>query len=214
MTHLVVVSNFNFLHSSHWITFHTQSYLVVYSLCANLLYLLLFIIHLNLVNFHISISRWSFTGVEWQRVSSSLQCSFRYSGRSEQYSYLDYLHSSFYFQLLKFFYKSFGKSYEVSRSFLSIVAQFNSAVMGVVSILAQISRSLCIFSNFFETVPEAPTSIGITVSYMYEKFPVLWQDSSSSQYLCFLLFSLFRHIKIHWMTIIYFRLWLGDPCVC
>ena len=36
--HLFVWPNFSFLHNSPWITFPTQSYLVLYSFCANLLY--------------------------------------------------------------------------------------------------------------------------------------------------------------------------------
>ena len=39
--HLFVWSNVNFLPNSHWITFPTQSSLVLYSLCANLLHLLI-----------------------------------------------------------------------------------------------------------------------------------------------------------------------------
>ena len=37
---------------------------------------------------------------EWQQVTSSLQDSFQYSGRSQQCSSLDCLHSSSYFQIL------------------------------------------------------------------------------------------------------------------
>ena len=39
--HLVVWSNFNFLHISQWITLPTQSCLALYSLCANLLHSLI-----------------------------------------------------------------------------------------------------------------------------------------------------------------------------
>ena len=39
--HLFVRSNFNFLHNSQWITFPTQSCLVLYSFCANLLHSLI-----------------------------------------------------------------------------------------------------------------------------------------------------------------------------
>ena len=39
--HLFVWSNFNFLHKSLWITLSTQSYLVLYSFCANLLHSLI-----------------------------------------------------------------------------------------------------------------------------------------------------------------------------
>ena len=41
MYHLFVQSNLNFLHNSQWITLHTQLCLVLYSLCANLLHLLI-----------------------------------------------------------------------------------------------------------------------------------------------------------------------------
>ena len=37
--HLFMWLNFNFLHNSHWITFPTQSCLVLYSYCANLRHL-------------------------------------------------------------------------------------------------------------------------------------------------------------------------------
>ena len=39
--HLFVCSNFNFLHNSLWITLFTQSCLVLYSFCANLLHSLI-----------------------------------------------------------------------------------------------------------------------------------------------------------------------------
>ena len=39
--HLFVWSNLNFLHSSEWITLPTQSFLVLYSFCANLLHSLM-----------------------------------------------------------------------------------------------------------------------------------------------------------------------------
>ena len=39
--HLIVWSNLNFLHNSQWITFLTQSCLVLYSFCVNLLHSLI-----------------------------------------------------------------------------------------------------------------------------------------------------------------------------
>ena len=41
ISHLFVWSSLNFLHSSQWITLPTQSYLVLYSFCANLLHSLI-----------------------------------------------------------------------------------------------------------------------------------------------------------------------------
>ena len=54
--HLFVWSNLNFLHNSKWIIFPTQSYLVLYSFCANLLHLLimwLIVLSLLLHNLHL-----------------------------------------------------------------------------------------------------------------------------------------------------------------
>ena len=45
---------------------------------------------------------------KWQQVSSSLQDSSQYSGRSQQCCSLDGLHSSSYFQILQSLYQSFG----------------------------------------------------------------------------------------------------------
>ena len=45
---------------------------------------------------------------EWQEISSSLQDSSKYSGRSQQCCSLDCLNSSSYFQVLKSFYQTFG----------------------------------------------------------------------------------------------------------
>ena len=81
--HLFVRSNLNFLHNFQWITLPTQSCLVLYSFCANLLHsLIMWFIVLSLlprnlhllfccvlllllkeVFFYISVSSWSFTGV-------------------------------------------------------------------------------------------------------------------------------------------------------
>ena len=47
--HLFVSSNLNFLHISQWITLPTQSCLVLYSFCANLLHSLIIIIIISLL---------------------------------------------------------------------------------------------------------------------------------------------------------------------
>ena len=100
--------NFNFLHNSKWITLLTQSFLVLYSFCANLLHLLIMwhtISFLSTHNLHllfcssyiflliiILLLGFFFTKaladglslkLQWQQVSSSLQDSSRYSGRSQ-----------------------------------------------------------------------------------------------------------------------------------
>ena len=53
---LFALWNLNFLHNSHWITFPIQSCLLLYSLCSNLLYLLvmwLIVSFLSLHNLHL-----------------------------------------------------------------------------------------------------------------------------------------------------------------
>ena len=76
--HLFVWTNFNFLHSSLWITLFSHSYLILHFFCANLLHsLIMWLIITSLsphnlliiiIVFHISVSRWSFTGL-WVAVS-------------------------------------------------------------------------------------------------------------------------------------------------
>ena len=65
--YLLVWSNLNFLHISQWITLPTQSCLVLYSFCANLLHLLIMWLIVSSLSPHsmrvflISVSRGSFT---------------------------------------------------------------------------------------------------------------------------------------------------------
>ena len=59
--HLLVWSNLTFLHISLWITLPTQSYLALYSFCANLLHFIIIII----VSFHSSNIWWSLLKSEW-----------------------------------------------------------------------------------------------------------------------------------------------------
>ena len=53
--------------------------------------------------FHISVSRWVFTGAEWQQVSSSLQDSSQDSGCCQQCCRLESLYLSANFQVLQAF---------------------------------------------------------------------------------------------------------------
>ena len=77
--HLLVWSDLNFLHISLLITLPTQSCLVLYSFCANLLHSLIIIIIIIIIIiysfrvFHISVSWWFSLEFEWQQVSSRFQ---------------------------------------------------------------------------------------------------------------------------------------------
>ena len=66
INHLLVC--LNFLHISQWITLPTQSCLVLYSFCANLLHSLIMWLLLLIRVSHISVSWWSFTG-DWVTAS-------------------------------------------------------------------------------------------------------------------------------------------------
>ena len=77
--HLLVWSNLNFLHISPWITLPTQSCLALYSLCTNLLHLLVppcccCCCYILLFDLFPSVLADGFSQeFEWQQVSSSLQ---------------------------------------------------------------------------------------------------------------------------------------------
>ena len=66
-SHFAGQSNFNFLHNSQWITFPTQSCVLLYSFYAIFVSIItkptlaIFFLHIRV--FHISVSWWFFTGV-------------------------------------------------------------------------------------------------------------------------------------------------------
>ena len=62
------------------------------------------------------------------------------------------------------------KSSQVSRTFLSILAVLNSAVVWMVSNRPPTFKSSSPFSNPLVTVPKAPITIGIIVTCMFHSF--------------------------------------------
>ena len=63
-----------------------------------------------------------------------------------------------------------SKSPQVSRTLLSILAVFNNAVVWIVSTRPQIFKSSRPFNNPLVTVPKAPITIGIIVTFMFHNF--------------------------------------------
>ena len=63
-----------------------------------------------------------------------------------------------------------SKSPQVSRTLLSILAVFNNAVVWMVSTQPPTSKSSRRFNNPLVTVPKAPTTIGIIVTFMFHSF--------------------------------------------
>ena len=78
-----------------------------------------------------------------------------------------------------------SNSPHVSRTFLSILAVFNNAVLWMVSTRSSISKSSRPFNNPLVTVPKAPITIGIIVTFMFHSF---FNSLARSRYL-----SLFSH---------------------
>ena len=196
--HLLVWWNFYFLNNSQWITLLTQSCVLLYSLCANLLHSL----------------------IMWLIVSSL---------SPHYYYYLLIRVFSHQCKLMVFHWSlSDSKSPQVSRTLLSILAVFNNAVVWMVSTRPLTSKSSRPFNNLLVTVPKAPITIGIIVTFMFNSF---FSSLARSRYL-----SLFSHSFsfILWSAgtakskilqiFFFFSCWLllglvywprfGDPCVC
>ena len=63
-----------------------------------------------------------------------------------------------------------SKSPQVSRTLLSILAVFNNAVVWMVSTHSPTSKFSSPFNNPLVTVPKAPITIGIIVTFMFHSF--------------------------------------------
>ena len=75
-----------------------------------------------------------------------------------------------------------SKSPQVSRALLSILAVLNNAVVWMVSTRPPTSKSSSPFSNPLVTVPNAPITIGIIVTCMFDSF---FNSPARSRYLSF-----------------------------
>ena len=66
-----------------------------------------------------------------------------------------------------------SKSAEVSMTLLSVLAVFNNAVVWMVSTRLPTFKSSWPFNNTLVTVPKAPITIGIIVTFMFHSFSIL-----------------------------------------
>ena len=85
-----------------------------------------------------------------------------------------------------------SKSPQVSRTLLSILAVFSNAVVWMVSTQPPTSKSSRPFNNPLVTVPKAPITIGIIVTFMFHSF---FQFSSKVEVLISL-FTFFRFYTV------------------
>ena len=87
-------------------------------------------------------------------------------------SLLFYSFESFSYQRLVVLYWSLteSKSSHVSRTLLSILADLNNAVVWMVSTCSLISKSSSPCTNYLVTIPSAPITISITVTFMFHSF--------------------------------------------
>ena len=69
-----------------------------------------------------------------------------------------------------------NKSPRISRTLLSILTKFNSAVVWMISILLLISSSSNLFSRLLRTAPTSPTTICITAPFRFHSFSALKQN--------------------------------------
>ena len=85
-----------------------------------------------------------------------------------------------------------SKSTQVSRTLLNILAVLNNALVWMVSTRLKTSKSSRPFNNPLVTVPRAPITIGIIVTFMFHSF---FQFSSKVKVLI-LLFTFFQFYSV------------------
>ena len=85
-----------------------------------------------------------------------------------------------------------NKSPQVFRTLFSILAVLNNAVVWLVSTRPPASKSSSSLNNPFVTVPKAPITIGIIVTFMFHSF---FQFPSKDEVLIFL-FSFFQFYSV------------------
>ena len=119
-----------------------------------------------------------------------------------------------------------SKSPQITRTLLSILAVLNNVVVWVVSTRPQTSKSSSPFINPLVTVPNAPITITIIVTFMFHSFfnylPRLRYLSFFSHFFSFILWSARTAKSTILQIFVFFFLIirsgfcprLGDPCVC
>ena len=79
-----------------------------------------------------------------------------------------------------------SKSPQVTRTLLSILSDLNNAVVLIVSTCPLISKSSSPCANLLVTVPRAPITIGMTITFMFQSFSI--PEQGPGTYLTFAFF--------------------------
>ena len=143
-------SNFNFLLNSHWILLSTPSCVVLYSFCV-------------IYSFDevprtlLSILAVFYNAVVWMVLTRPPTFKSSWPFNNPNYLLIRVFHWSL----------SDSKSLQVARSLLNIL---NNVVVWMVSIRPSTSKSSRPFSNPLVTVPNAPITIGIIVTCMFQSY--------------------------------------------
>ena len=101
-------------------------------------------------------------------------------------------HISFNWSLFSFFFSFFFFFFFFFLSPGLFLVDFDRTVIGIVTIFPLAFSSSSLFYMLFGTLPSAPYTIGITVSFMFPNFLALLQDSDICWSLCFLFFFSFH----------------------
>ena len=124
------------------------------------------------------------------------------------------------------------KPLQFSRTLLSILTVFNNAVVWMISTRPPTYKSSKLFSNPLVTVPKAPITIGIIVTFMFHSFFkfiaksrylslfsnsfsfILWSAGTAKSTIL-QIFSMFFFFSFCWLLLdLVFWPRLGDPFVC
>ena len=84
------------------------------------------------------------------------------------------------------------KSFQVSKTLLRILADLDNAVVWMISICPPTSNSFSPFINSLVSVPRAPITIGINVTFMFHSF----FQFPSKVHVLILLFPLFKYYSV------------------
>ena len=85
-----------------------------------------------------------------------------------------------------------SKSPQVSRTLLCILAVLINVVVWIVSIRPPTSKSFCLFHNRFVTVPKAPITIGIIVSFIF----IIFFQNTNKDHVFILLFTFLQFYSV------------------